>query len=225
MARRSAASPKAHELPVLVPAPDLASSKVNKPTPPSHRPRHDRHVHPYRNAALFAMLCFASAVTTWLAAADVLLGIERGTAWLRAQDSDAYRAMVTTGLVALALLALIIAWDRATSPRRPVRLSNGRGRMAVSVIEARLRAEIIADPDVRDADVRVENAHRRGVRVDVHLRVAPQARIDDAIDRVDGAAEDLLEGRLGVSMDGLPVVDVTYDELDLRAGRAHGPGS
>ena len=196
--------------------PDIATA------PAAYRSRNPRRAHPYRGAVLLALSCLAAAGAAWLAAAEVLLGIEQGAGWLRERDSTAHRGMAATALVALGLLALVVAWGRDTAPRRPVRLADGRGRMAIDAIEALLRGAIMADPDVREAQVWVENAHRRGLRVDVHLRVVPQARIDDVVDGVDTAAEDLVHRRLGVPMDGLPVVNVTYDELDLRAGRAHG---
>jgi hypothetical protein len=57
--------------------------------------------------------------------------------------------------------------------------------------------------------------------VDVRVRVGPHARIDETLDAVDDAAEELLHHRLGVAMDGPPLVDVVYDELELRAGKPH----
>jgi hypothetical protein len=188
----------------------------------TYRSAHPRRPHPYRGAAVLALALVAGAVATWFAAAEVLLGIEQGAARLRALDSGTSRAITATVLVAAGLLAVIVAWGRATSPRRAVRLADGRGSMAVEAIETRLRYAIVADPDVHEARVWVENRHRRGLGVDVALRVGPRARIDDAIDRVDEVAEELLHRRLGVPMDGPPMVDVTYDELDLRAGRADG---
>ena len=117
---------------------------------------------------------------------------------------------------AVALLVWAAAWGRATHPRRAVRLSGGRGRIAVDAIAGGLRTALLDIPEVREAEVRVENRRRGRVLVHAWLRVTPQARIDDTLDDVDGTAEWLIEEQLRLTLAEPPLVDVRYDELDLR---------
>ncbi|MDA1241428.1 MAG: hypothetical protein O2798_11410, partial [Chloroflexi bacterium] len=130
-------------------------------------------------------------------------------------------ASVSVALAATGALALAIAWGRATHPRRAVRLADGRGRMAVDAIAGALRDEIEERADIRGAEVWVENRHRRGVRIHARLRVTRDARIDEVLEAVDMVAMDAA-WRLGVVLSEAPLVDVRYDELDLRVGRARG---
>jgi hypothetical protein len=209
----------APEAPAL--EPERTAVEDLDPAPVISSPARVRREHPYRGAVLLALVLLALAAVMLVAAAEVLRGIEQGVGWLLAWDNEYRRVLVATALIALAILALIVAWGRATSRRRPVRLSAGRGRIAVDAIASQLRAAIEAHPDIRRAEVQVENRHRSGLRVDVRLHVGAQARIDDTLDAVDDAAEEIVQRRLGVALDGAPLVDVTYEELDLRAGRAH----
>jgi hypothetical protein len=128
--------------------------------------------------------------------------------------------------VAVAVLGFVISWSRHTHPRRAVRLSEERGRMAVDDIAGQLRASILEMDEIREADVRVENRGRSRVRVRAWLRVSPEARIDDVLDEVDEAADWLVHHRLGLLLSEPPLADVKYDELDLRTTRPsiHGNG-
>ncbi len=174
-----------------------------------------------RPALLLSVLCAALTTATWLAWSPALEGVAEGASALAEREGDGQtQVTVTVALVAVALLGFVLAWARGTHPRRPVRLSRGRGRMAVDAVAGALREDLLALREVRDAEVRVENRGRRGLLIHAWLRVHADARIDDTLERVDTAADRLVYERLGLVLAEPPLVDVRYDELDLRAARA-----
>jgi len=180
-----------------------------------------------RAALVLSVLCSALIAVTWTAWTPVLDAIAEGAATLAGREGDG-RAQVTTTvvLVAIAILGFVVSWSRSTRPRRAVRLSDDRGRMAVDDIAGQLRASILELDEIREAEVRVENRGRSRVRVRAWLRVSPEARIDDVLDEVDEAADWLVHHRLGLLLSEPPLADVKYDELDLRTTRpsTHGNG-
>lgn len=173
-----------------------------------------------RGPLLFASLCAALIAVTWTAWTPVLDASAKAAADLAARDGDG-RAQVTAtvGLMTLAALGFIVAWWRGSHPRRAVRLSDDRGRMAVDAIAGQLRTSILDVDEVRDAEVSVENRGRSRVRVRAWIRVSSGARIDDVLDGVDAAADWLVHHRLGLLLSEPPLADVKYDELDLRMTR------
>jgi hypothetical protein len=174
----------------------------------------------YRAPLLLAGACLPVMAVTWLAWAPVLDAVSTATAELVAREGDGQtQVTVSVALVAVALLGFVVAWARATHPRRAVRLSGERGRMAVDVIAGGLRDAFLELRDVREAEVSVQNRGRGRVLVRAWLRVSRDARIDDTLDEVDDAAEWLIRARLGLELAEPPLVDVRYDELDLRAAR------
>lgn len=174
----------------------------------------------YRVPLLFLTLCLSLVAVTWSAWTPVLEAVATGAAELAGREGDGQtQVSVTVGLAALALLAFVLTWARATHPRRAVRLSDDRARMAVDAIAGGLRDAFLELRDVREAEVSVQNRGRGRVLVRAWLRVSRDARIDDTLDEVDDAAEWLVRARLGLQLAGPPLVDVRYDELDLQAGR------
>lgn len=173
-------------------------------------------------APLAFTLCVAGLIAaTWLAWTPVLDAVAEGASALAGREGDERtRPTVTVALGALAVLGFVLAWWRGTHPRRAVRLSGDRGRMAVDAIGGRIRASLLEMEEVREAEVGVENRGRGRVRVRAWIRISPEARIDDVLDGVDDAAERLVQDRLGLRLSEPPLADVRYDELDLRAGRA-----
>jgi len=173
-----------------------------------------------RGAFVISALAALLIAVTWIAWGTVLTSTSEALATLAGREHDGQtRESVTVALAAAALLAFIVAWWRGSHPRRPVRLSDGRGTMTVDAIAGRLRESILELPQVRQAEVSVENRGGGRVRVRTWLRVASDARIDAALDGVDDAADWLVHHRLGLLLSEPPLVDVRYDELDLRAGR------
>lgn len=190
----------------------------------AYRQPRDGFFRTYRVPLLLAMVWASLIAAVWVAWTPALEGIEDGARALAKRDGDGQtQVSVTVALGAVALLGFVVAWGRATHPRRAVRLSRGRGRMAVDDVAGRLRDAILELRAVREAEVNVENRGRRGLLVHVWMRLAADARIDDTLDQVDAAADWVVHDRLGLLLAEPPLVDVKYDELDLRAARAHLP--
>jgi hypothetical protein len=196
---------------------------IDEPAPrrdPPRRPRRGR-AGALRAPLLVTLVAAAAIAATWAASTPALAGAASGVAWLQAQNDLRAREMLTTVLAAAAALSFVVAWARATSPRRPVRLASGRGRIAVEAVAGELRATLLERPDVVAARVEVENRHRRGLWVSGRLDVTPSARLEETLRAATLATEELVNGRLGVALATAPRFDLRYDELDLRAGRAH----
>ena len=178
-------------------------------------PRDDAARRAYRAAGLFALGCLALVAVLWFAPERSLDGALRALDWLAAHNDPAGRAIATTTLAALAALGYAAAWARAASPRRAVRVADGRASIAVEQLERRLRRAALEGHGVQDAAVQIENRHRRGVAVWLRLSVGPRTRLAEA---GEGAAErvrEVLEDE-GVALAGPPAVDLHYDELTLQ---------
>lgn len=188
---------------------------VNLHAPGKSSPRR----HPYRGAFLFASLMAGLAALSWGASTEVLRAAGDALDWLGAHDTARGRALATVAFVSAGALGVIAAWGRETAERRPVRLAGGRARMAVDEVAAVLRDAILDDEGLADAEVRVQNLHRRGLRVTVRADVRPRARIDETVAAVDATVREVVQGRLGARLAARPAVDVRYEELDLRLGR------
>jgi len=183
------------------------------------RPRERRGV--LRALAVGALIVGGLVLLIWGASIEALALAGGVVAWLESRNAPAGRAVATTVVLAAAALALVAAWGRATSLRRAVRLPGGRGTIRVEEVEARL-CELLAERrDVVAAEVRVQNRHRRGLRVAARLHVTADARLAETIRAATLLTEELTSGRLGVALAAPPEFDLRYEELDLRAGRAH----
>lgn len=179
----------------------------------------------YRGALLLALACAALVAVTWLAWTPALDAVAEGASTLASREGDGQtRITASVALGAVAVLGFVVAWGRSTHPRRAMRLSRGRGKIGVDSVAGALRDDLLALRQVREAEVRVENRGRRGLLVHAWLRVHADARIDETLDLVDAAADDLVYERLGLALAEPPLVDVRYDELDLRAARASAAG-
>lgn len=166
-------------------------------------------------------IALALLVATWTTWDPLLRGISESTSALAEREGDGRtRETVSVGIGALAVLAFVATWWRGSHPRRPVRLADGRGTIGVDAIAGQLRTAILDLPEVRVAEVAVENRGGGQVRVRTWLRVTAEARIDDALDGVDAAADWLVHHRLGLMLSEPPLAEVRYDELNLRPTRA-----
>ena len=165
-------------------------------------------------------------VFIWTAPGPALDGIEGAVRWLRDGDHAAGRAIMTIVLVAVAALGYVLAWARATSLRRPVRVGGGRGAVALEELGRRVREAVLEQPDVAGARVRVENLHRRGVRVSLRLEVTPDARLAQTAATAAARVEETLAQRAGVALAAPPSIEIRYEELILgRRGRQTGRGA
>jgi len=159
------------------------------------------------------------AALTWGTSTETLQAAGGALDWLRAHDTPQGRALATVLAATAAALGLIGAWARETAERRPVRLAGGRARMAVDEVAAVLRAAILDDASLVDADVWVRNLHQRGLRVAVQANVHSRARIVDTVDGIDAVVQEIVQRQMGVRLAARPAIDVRYRELDLRLGR------
>ena len=188
-------------------------------TPRSPRPRKPRF-EGYRGALVLTALATALIALVWLAPLEALNASGQAIGWLEGRLTPAGQALATTALVTIALLSFALAWGRATALRRPVSLPAG-GRIAVEEIAVRLQQMIEAHDDITHAEFRIDNLHRRGVRVRSRIHVASHADLTGAIQATAEAAEVLLHGHLLVRLSSPPSVEVHFEELDLRSGRVH----
>jgi hypothetical protein len=156
----------------------------------------------------------------WIAPSEALNASDGAINWLKQRLTPAGQAIATTALATIVLLALTLAWGRATALGRPVALPAG-GKVTVQEIATRLEQMIEARNDIASAEVRVDNLHRRGVRVAARIHVASHANLTGAIQMVSEAAELLLHGHLLVRLSSRPSVEVYFQELDLRSGQVH----
>ena len=186
------------------------------PAPIAPRPNR-----PLRSLLLFALFALAATVAVWTASAAILDGAGGTLDWLRAHDDATGRALVTTILATATLLNIVLAWWRTSSPRRPVRVGRDGSTIAVDELAEWLRQALLERADVADATVRVENLHRRGVRVAVVLEVTAEARLEETGDSAAALVDRLIGERAGLPLDEPPHVELRYRELDLRSRGAH----
>ena len=177
----------------------------------------------YRAPLALAAVAVAAAALIWLASGTVLEAAAGVIEGAREHDTPRSRAGATTLLAAAAMLAFVARWGSRSAPRRPIAIPGG-GRLPVESLEALLRAEMAAIDAVESASVRVENAHRRGVRVEVALEVAPTALLGETAARAREIAVDAVERRLALALAAPAAVELRYGELRLRGPQAE-PGA
>ena len=202
-----------------VEVPAVVLPRVNV-RPPRTLPRTLPH-HGYRTALVFAALMAGLTGLVWGASSEALQAASSSLDWLVGHDTARGRMLASVFCATAGALALIAAWGRETAERRPVRLAGGRARMAVEEVATTLRDALLDDATLADAAVRVQNLHWRGLRVTVRADLRPQARVDDTVEAVDRVVVEIVQGELGARLAARPAVDVRYQELDLRLGRAH----
>lgn len=190
-----------------------------EPAPKRRRTR-TRRFDGYRGAMLLAVVTVALIAVVWLAPMAALDASAEAVAWMETRLTPSSQALATVALASVGLLGLVIAWARRTALGRPVALPAG-GRVTVEEIARRLEQLIEEREDVRRAEVRVDNLHRRGLRVSSRIHVGAQANLTGAIQSVGEAAELLLHGHLLVRLSSPPSVELHFDELDLRSGQVH----
>ena len=165
-------------------------------------------------ATVFASLAALLIAFVWIAPEPALDGASEAIAWLRADDARG-RAIATTALVALGALGYVAAWTRATSLRRPLQPGDARGAISVDEFASWLRAAVLEQPDVREAAVRVENLHRRGVRISLLLSVTPEARLAETVAEASSRVERVVRDRAGLELAEPPAIELRYEELIL----------
>lgn len=169
-------------------------------------------------ATLVVLASAAAIALVWLAFVPALEATSQAAVWLAARDELVLRAAITTVLVAIALLACIWAWARATTPTRPVRVAGGRGTIPMDQIAAWVRDELETRIDIRQAGVTVVR-QGKGVRVAARIAVTPDARIAETTIAANASIEQVLASQVGVRQAKPPIIEVRYEELRLRPRR------
>lgn len=152
----------------------------------------------------------------WLAPVATLDGAAEAIEWLRARNHETGRAVLTTVIVAAALLAYVLAWARRSSHRRSVRLPGEGGALPLGDLAALITDTLREHPDVEDARVRLQNRHRRGLAIDAEVLVAPHAQLDDVAAFARDRVLRCLDEQIGVAPAGTPRIRLRYRELNLR---------
>jgi hypothetical protein len=176
--------------------------------------------HNYCGALLFAVLMAALAGLTWIAPMEVLRNVGNAAAWLETRTTTSGQAIATTAFLAAGALGIAIAWGRATALDRPIRLPSGV-QIAVDEVSSQLESLILQSDSIHRADVQVDNLHRRGVRIGVQLHVAAHADLNHTVEAVYAQTEWFLHAHLLVRLSSISSVELSFDELDLRAGQVH----
>jgi hypothetical protein len=174
----------------------------------------------FHAATVFASLAALLIAFVWTAPEPALDGAAKAIAWLRADAAG--RAIATTALVALGALGYVAAWTRATSLRRPLYVDGERGAIPVDQFASWMRAALLDQPDVREVAVRVENLHRRGVRIALVLSVTPHARLAEIVAEATSRVERVVRDRAAIELAEPPAIELRYEELVLgsREGRS-----
>lgn len=206
----------------------VAALRTLAPVPAARLARRTRPNN-YRGPLAFAALMAVLVGVTWVAPLTVLEGVEQATAWLQARTNASGQAIATTFFVAVGALGVAIAWARATAPGRPIKLPSG-GQISVDDVASQLQSLILQNDQVSRAELRVDNLHRRGVRVTARIHVASHADLNHTVETVCEQTEWFLHAHLLVRLSSVPSVQLSFDELNLRAGRvydgtAHAAGS
>jgi len=197
----------------------VAALRTLAPVPAPKLVRRTRP-HNYRRPLAFAALMGVFTAVTWVAPVTTLQSVGEAATWLEVQATPSGQAIATTLFIAVGAVGLAIAWARATALARPIRLPSG-GQISVEAVASQLQSLILESDTVNRADVRVDNLHRRGVRVGVRLHVTSHADLNHTVEAVCEQTEWFLHAHLLVRLSSIPSVELSFDELDLRSGRVH----
>ena len=170
---------------------------------------------PFAYAAVIAAAAAVLLAVTWGASDNALHGIAQGAAWLQERNDLPARASVSVILVATTALAFVVAWSRATDPKRPVRVPGGRGTIAVDEIAAWIRDAVEERTDVRGVTIAVQS-QGKGVRVAARIAVTADARLQETSKGARVAIEQVLATQVGVPVVAEPIIELRYEELRLR---------
>lgn len=169
---------------------------------------------PFLLASLLAAAAAVLLAVTWGASNEALDAVAQGAAWLQARNDIAARAALSVVLVAGAALAFVVAWSRTTDPRRPVRVSGGRGTIAVDEVARWMRDAVRERTDIRDVVIAVQS-QGKGVRVAARIAVTADARLQETSRGARAAIEQVLAAHVGVPLAAEPQIELRYEELRL----------
>ena len=197
----------------------VAALRTLAPVPAAKLARHPRP-RTYRGALTVAAVMGVLIALTWLAPLEALDRISAAVKWLELHATTSGRVLATTLFLTIGAMSVTVAWARSTALGRAIRLPSG-AHISVEDVATQLEALILQGEAVTRAQVRVDNLHRRGVRVAVRLHVAPNADLNRTIETVCEQTEWFLHAHLLVRLSSIPSVELSFDELELRSGRVH----
>lgn len=173
---------------------------------------------------LLGLLAAVAITATWVASGQVLEGAGRAIDWAAAHDSRMAHVIVTATLATLAMLSAGVAWVRAVSPRRPIRLPDGSGFIAVDDLAARVGEAVVERPDVRAVTVWVLNRRQRGAEVALDVEVSPDARLQQTSESITARVKSVLQEQAGLALARPPRMRLRYEELRLHGRRSSNAG-
>jgi hypothetical protein len=165
-------------------------------------------------------LCVLAWLWTGVGASleSALLGMNDWQATL----GDAQRVALSAGIGGVGLLALVLAWARATTPGRPLTVVDGRTTARPSELASLLEDTLCMHHDVLSARVALENRGHGSVAVAVRIQVGVDTRLHEAVSQVRALIDDSVREGFGLDLVSAPAIDVWYDQLNLRPKGRHG---
>ena len=184
------------------------------------------------NRIFLFLLCLALAaaavaaiVLAWTIPGDSIDGLRDAVDWLDDHNKDLEKALLTTAVGLIALVALVVAiLELMPQSGADVKVTDLRvGDAVLSTLAIGQRVEESVRQVAHVADVRASvRGKRKGVLLSLDLHVDPEANLAEVTDEACEAAQDVLTNRVHVALVEPPRVHLHYRELRLR-GRAAAP--
>ena len=179
------------------------------------------------NRIFLFLLCLALAaaavaaiVLAWTIPGDSIDGLRDAVDWLDEHNEDLEKALLTTAVGLIALVALVVAilelMPQSGADVKVTDLRVGDAVLSTLSISQRIEEAVRQVPSVTEARAGVR-AKRKGVLLSLDLRVEPEANLATVTDEACEAAQDVLMNRLHVALVEQPRVRLHYRELRLRS--------
>ncbi len=176
---------------------------------------------------VLALALIAGAVSiivlTWSIPNSSINWLRDAVEWMDDNDSDVNKAVLTAiaagvGLVALIVLVLELL-PQSSATVKVTDLQVGDATLSTAAIAQRVEEGVRAVDHVSDVRASVRSK-RKGVLVDLDLRVDPEANLAVVTDQALEAAREVLLNRVHVSLASPPRARLQYRELRLTRGAA-----
>jgi hypothetical protein len=136
--------------------------------------------------------------------------------YLDDHNNNAAKVLVTLGGLIVVLIGLLVIIYEVLPPEtgsvRLQHVSNGQADIAVEEVVQRLESELRALPQLADAQATITGRGRKA-EVNLDLYVTPDADLASTSEEACRVARELMEGRMGLQLDGQPRAQVHYREL------------
>ena len=167
-------------------------------------------------ALIGIFLVFLVILLAWSAPDQSIERLGDLSGYLDDHNSTGAKLIVTFGgLILVLLAALVIIFEVAppeTSSVRVARVGGGQARIASDEVSQRLEEELRAVPQLNGVQATVQpRGNRAGVALDLSVSADADlaATTDDALRRT----RELMEGRMGIEIEGQPQANIHYREL------------